>query len=160
MNTPPRIRDVQRSDLEGIVALHALRSGAAKRDYWAAVLSEYRRGGSQSERVALAVSDERDQIEGFLFGEIRAWEFGSERCGWIFSVAVHPRWERLGLASLLCREAEQRFAAMGVGLVRTMVRRNDVPVLSLFRSMGYVGGPFSELEKQLPVALASEEGAA
>jgi ribosomal protein S18 acetylase RimI-like enzyme len=160
MNSPPRIRDVQHADLDGIVALHALRSGAAKRDYWAGVLSEYRRGGPQTERVALAVSGEDGQVEGFLFGEIRAWEFGSERCGWIFSVAVHPRWERLGLASLLCREAEQRFATMGVSLVRTMVRRNDVPVLSLFRSMGFVGGPFSELEKPLPAVVASEEGAA
>ena len=31
-----------------------------------------------------------------------------------------------------------------------MVRRADVPMLALFRSMGFGAGPFSELERQIP----------
>ena len=103
MTAAPRIRDVRREDLGGIMALDELRSGATKPEYWARVLSEYLGGGPRGDRAALVVCVEDDRIEGFLFGEIRAWEFGSERCGWIFSVAVHPRWERLGLATMLCR---------------------------------------------------------
>jgi ribosomal protein S18 acetylase RimI-like enzyme len=47
----------------------------------------------------------------------------------------------------LSETAIERFGDMGVELVRTMVRRNDVPMLSFFRSQGFAGGPFSELER-------------
>ena len=97
------------------------------------------------------------RVEGFLFGEVRAWEFGSERCGWIFSVAVSPASERGGVATRLCEEAIRQFGAMGVSLVRTMVRRNEVPVLALFRSMGFVAGPFSEMERAVPATGRVEE---
>ena len=88
-------------------------------------------------------------IVGHLFGEVRAWEFGSEPCGWIFAVAVQPEMARRGYAADLCRHAMAKFHEMQVFVVRTMVRRNDVPVLSFFRSMGFVAGPFAEMEKTI-----------
>ena len=74
--------------------------------------------------------------------------------------AVALRRLEVGNVTLLCEEAEHRFSAMGIDLVRTMVRRNDIPVLSLFRSMGFVAGPFTEMEKALPVAARREEDVA
>ena len=56
---------------------------------------------------------------------------------------------RGGIASRLLAEACRRFAHGGVTRVRTMVRRNDVPVLSFFRSNGFVGGSFVQLELDL-----------
>ncbi len=151
IDRPLRLRTARRTDLEGIVALDAIRTGAPKPDYWAAILRAYSSGGGRQGRIALvAVNDER-RIMGFAFGEIRAWEFGSERCGWIFAIAVHPACERGGLATRLCEEITRRFAREQVTLVRTMVRRNDVPLLALFRSMGFVAGPFSEMERVLTV---------
>ena len=38
---------------------------------------------------------------------------------------------------------------LGVTVLRTMVRRNDVPVLSFFRAGGFVGGSFAQLECDL-----------
>ena len=38
---------------------------------------------------------------------------------------------------------------MGVRRVRTMVRRNDVPVLAFFRANGFAGGAFVQLERSL-----------
>jgi hypothetical protein len=46
-------------------------------------------------------------------------------------------------------EARRRFRRAGVDTVRTMVRRDDVPVLSFFRSSGFVGGRFVEMEADL-----------
>ena len=43
----------------------------------------------------------------------------------------------------------RRFRALGVTQVRTMVRRNDVPVTAFFRSNGFVGGSFAQLELEL-----------
>jgi len=156
ISRPIEVRIARRSDAQGIIALDALHSGRPKPDYWLRVLRAYSSGGGREERVALvAVNDER-RVMGFLFGEVRAWEFGSERCGWIFAVAVHPACERAGLASRLCTTAMERFQRVGVRLVRTMVRRDDVPLLSFFRSLGFVGGPFSEMEREVPMAAVVE----
>lgn len=149
---PIDLRDARPDDLSGIVELDALRASERKRAWWRSLLDEYAGGDSQGGRVALVAADEDGQVRGYLFGEVRAWEFGSERCGWIFSVAVCPSYERHGLATRLCDEASERFGALGVEMVRTMVRRNDVPMLALFRSMGFRAGPFSELERRTPAA--------
>jgi ribosomal protein S18 acetylase RimI-like enzyme len=141
------IRDAGPPDLEGIVRVDARNTGRSKPAYWRRMLEAY--GRDQKGRVALVAMGDGGAVLGHLLGEIRAWEFGSEPCGWIFAVAVDPDHGRRGLARGLCRHAMARFRAMGVPVVRTMVRRNDVPVLSFFRSMGFVAGPFTEMEKTI-----------
>lgn len=142
------VREATPADLDGIVSLDEVRSGTAKPDYWTRILDLYGQNG-KSGRVALVADAADGTLAGFLFGEVRAWEFGSEPCGWIFSVAASPDHPRSGIATHLCAEAERRFTQMEVHVVRTMVRRNNVPLLAFFRSRGFVGGPFSEMEKNL-----------
>jgi ribosomal protein S18 acetylase RimI-like enzyme len=86
------------------------------------------------------------RLAGFLFGEVRAFEFGSEPCGWVFAVGVDRLHARRGVASALLAEACDRFRAAGVPTVRTMVQRDAVPLLSFFRSRGFVGGRYVQLE--------------
>jgi ribosomal protein S18 acetylase RimI-like enzyme len=100
-------------------------------------------------RVALGAEVE-DRLVGFLFGEVRAFEFGSEPCGWIFAVGVEGGHQRAGIASALLAEACRRFHTAGIGKVRTMVRRADVPVLAFFRAHGFAAGEFTQLELELP----------
>ena len=94
------------------------------------------------------------ELVGYLLGEIRAFEFGSEPCGWVFAVGVDRRHLRRGVGRDLLRRAAARFLGMGVQRVRTMVRRDDVPVMSFFRSSGFVGGAFYQLE----IDLQGEDG--
>lgn len=141
------IRPAKSSDLDGIVVLDAAWSASRKRSYWARLLSAWL--DDATDRVALVAEDATGRLVGHLFGEIRAWEFGSEPCGWIFAVAVHPNCARRGIASDLCREAMRRFRDMGVSVVRTMVQRDAVPVLAFFRSMGFRAGRFMELERSV-----------
>jgi len=158
------LREIEAADLAGIVDLDALRSGERKPAYWRRILGGYEgdseRDAALGGHVGLVAVDADGALCGFLLGEVRAWEFGSERCGWIFSVTVHPECERHGLATRLCEAAMRRFAALGVGLVRTMVRRDEVPMLALFRSMGFRAGPFSELERRVSPTIVEKEGAA
>ena len=56
---------------------------------------------------------------------------------------------RSSVAASLLAEAGRRFKRKGIDQVRTMVRRNDVPVLSFFRSNGFTGGSFIQLELDL-----------
>jgi len=145
---PISLREVRADDAGAIAEIDAQRAGTRKPEYWQRIVDDY--GRDPNTRIAL-VAAAGDQVRGFLFGEVRAWEFGSERCGWIFSVAVCPAREREGTAARLCDEAVLRFGALGVDTVRTMVRRGDVPLLALFRSLGFRAGPFSEMEKRVPV---------
>ncbi len=142
------VRDIRRGDLDEIVRIDALRSGAAKPRYWSSVLSAFLDAGPEPLRVGLVV-EESERMVGYLLGEVRAFEFGSEPCGWVFAVGIDPRDARGGVASALLDEACRRFGEAGVARVRTMVRRNHVEVLSFFRANAFVGGSFVQLERDL-----------
>jgi GNAT superfamily N-acetyltransferase len=140
--------DLQAAHLKDVIRIDALHSGTSKTVYWKGVFKRLLDERRDESRVGLAAEDGKDTV-GYLLGEVRAFEFGSEPCGWIFAVGVEPDRLREGVAGLLLAEARQRFRAVGMITVRTMVRRNDVPVLSFFRSQGFVGGSFAQLESGL-----------
>jgi ribosomal protein S18 acetylase RimI-like enzyme len=142
------IRPLRRDDLAEVVRIHALHAGTARRRYWRGLLERFLRPGGQAAHIGLAAEAGRG-LAGYLLGEVRAFEYGSEPCGWIFAVGVDPRWSRRGVASRLLAEAAERFRRHGVPRIRTMVRRNDVPVLAFFRGNGFRGGPFVQLELDL-----------
>lgn len=145
------VRPLAPGDLNAVVELDALLTGESKRAYWSGVFERFLDGGTC---IGLAVAGEHG-LDGYLFGQVRAFEFGSEECGWVFAIGVRPGTTRRGLASALLQEARRRFAALGVSAVRTMVRRTDVPLLSLFRRQGFVGGPFVQLELDIVAEEAS-----
>jgi ribosomal protein S18 acetylase RimI-like enzyme len=147
-----RLRDLAQDDLEEVARIDALHTGREKPAYWSRVFDEFVARGGSVARVGLAAELEGvPGLVGYLLGEVRAFEFGSEPCGWIFSVGVDPAHAREGIASQLLTEACSRFRATGVATVRTMVRRDDIPVLSFFRRCGFVGGSFYQLEMSLGV---------
>lgn len=141
------VRDLRGSDLASVVRLDGRYTGRRKPGYWRAVFEDFLGRGRGKSKVGLAAAS--GGIVGYLLGEVRAFEFGSEPCGWIFSVGVDPDRAREGIASALLEEAAARFRAAGVARVRTMVRRADVPVLSFFRSNGFSAGSFVQLELEL-----------
>jgi len=149
------IRALRPEDLDTVVELDERLTGTAKHAYWAGVFERFLR---QGDCIGLA-AENGEHFEGFLFGELRAFEFGSEACGWIFAVGVQPDAARSGVASALLAEARTLFRALGVQSVRTMVRRTDVPLLSFFRRHGFVGGPFVQLELDMSNEEQREERA-
>ena len=144
-----KVRPLTRADLAAVVRLDALHTGAAKRRYWADVFAGFLAPGARSARRIGLGAEIDGRLAGYVFGEVRAFEFGSPPCGWVFAVGVDPALLRSGVASALLEEACARFRAAKVTQVRTMVRRTDVPVLSFFRSRGFVGGPFVQLERSV-----------
>ena len=140
--------DLQAAHLDDVIRIDALHTGVPKPGYWRNVFERFLDARSGDNRVGLAAED-RGKTIGYLLGEVRAFEFGSEACGWIFGVGVDPGRLRTGVAGRLLNEARRRFRATGVSTIRTMVRRNDVPVLSFFRAHDFVGGSFTQLESEL-----------
>ena len=86
---------------------------------------------------------------GFVLGEVRAWEFGSEPCGWVYAIAVDPKARQTGLGAALLDAMALRFRDCGVGKVRTMVARDDRLLLLFFRAAGMTTGPYLELARDI-----------
>lgn len=143
--TAARVRPLARRDLADVVRIDAVHTGAEQRAYWTRVFREFLAPAPGRLHVALAAEQE-GEVVGFLLANVRELEFGSEPCGWILEVGVDPRVSRQGVASALLSEAIRRLRAEGVSTVRTMVRRNNVPVLTFFRTNGFAGGPYVQLE--------------
>jgi len=150
-----KIRTVEQGDLPAIVAIDHQNTGLAKPAYWRDVFERY--GSSTRPRYFLVAESDR-KVVGFTIGEVRAWEFGSEPCGWIFAISVRREARLHYVGSQLLAALENRFGESGVRKVRTMLNRNDNLVMSFFRSHGMMAGPFIQLEKDLeqPQPLAAE----
>lgn len=140
------VRTLRAADFNDVVAIDAQHTGKGNPGYWERVFRAFLHPRRGEFRVALAAV-ETGRIAGYLIGEVRAFEFGSEPCGWIFAVGVRRGHLRGGVATQLLEEACRRFRAHGIETVRTMVERSDVPVLAFFRANGFVAGRFVQLER-------------
>lgn len=148
-STGVQIRPLRMDDLDAVIRIDAMHTECTKPEYWRDRLRDFLGSRRSPRRVGLAAQDAAETLVGYLLGEVRAFEFGSVPCGWIFAVGVAPDRLRNGIASALLHEACRRFRQAGVRTVRTMVRGEDVPVLSFFRANRFKGGQFVQLQLDL-----------
>lgn len=140
------IRRVTRADLPAVIALDELNTSIAKPDYWRDLFARY----TQRNRPRyFLVADKDGEFLGFIIGEVRAWEFGSEPCGWVFAIGVNPKARVQSVGAQLLDAVCAQFKRAGVTKVRTMLARNDNLIMSFFRSQGMMAGPFIQLEKDI-----------
>lgn len=139
------IRDADEKDLASVTDLHAYNTGQHKPDYWN---ETYHRYGDSNEGF-FYVCEIDGNFAGFIIGEIRAWEFGSEPCGWVYTIGVNPEIRLKQVGTRLFETVCEQFTKAGVAQVRTMLHRKDNLNLSFFRSQGMMGGPYIELEMPL-----------
>jgi GNAT superfamily N-acetyltransferase len=137
------LRDGREADLPAVIALDAAVTGLEKERYWRELYS--RRGPE----LPFLVAEIDDRIAGFAIGEVRAWEFGSPPCGWVFALTVDPALRLDGIGSRLMDAIAERFRAVGVKKMRTMLARDNHLLMAFFRSHGMMAGPYIELEKEL-----------
>lgn len=151
-DTAVRVRRVQAADLRHVIALDTRVTRLAKAEYWNDV---FRRYGKQRlhERFFLVAENRMDRADprvlGFIIGEIRAWEFGSTPCGWVFALSVEPEIRLHGIGSALLEAISGEFKKAGVNKMRTMIARDAPLPLLFFRSEGMMAGPYIQLEKDL-----------
>jgi ribosomal protein S18 acetylase RimI-like enzyme len=142
------LRDGREDDLPAVIALDARVTGLEKERYWRELYS--RRGRELPFLVAeIAGPDGAARLAGFSIGEVRAWEFGSPPCGWVFALTVDPELRLGGIGSRLMDAIAERFRAAGVKRMRTMLARDNHLLMAFFRSHGMMAGPYIELEKEL-----------
>jgi GNAT superfamily N-acetyltransferase len=141
------VRPVEARDLDAVIALDAAVTGLAKPDYWFELFHRYGTRGRQ-QRFFL-VADAGGEIQGFVIGEVRDWEFGSPPCGWVFGINVRPDTRLGGTGTRLLEAIVDAFRRAGVTKVRTLLARDNTLVLSFFRSQGMTAAPFIPLELDL-----------
>ena len=146
------VRRVQAGDMADVMALDERVTGIAKPDYWHDVFARYGERRLQERFFLVAEPSDaksRPSILGFIIGEVRAWEFGSEPCGWVFALSVEPRARLHGVGQVLFEAISAQFAKAGVDKMRTMVARDNRVHLMFFRSEGMMAGPYIQLEKEV-----------
>lgn len=140
------IRNAVTSDFDAVVSLDLQGSDEEKPAYWSSVFDHYING--HNDRCFL-VAEYNNTVVGFIIGEVRAWEFGSPPCGWVFAAAVSPHVRQMRIGQQLFDEISNCLKLAGVTTVRTMADRDNNLLLSFFRSMGLRTGRYIELEKAL-----------
>ena len=152
VNPAVLVRRVQLADIPQVIALDTRVTKLPKAEYWSDV---FRRYGKKRlhERFFLVAENRKDRpvssLVGFIVGEIRAWEFGSTPCGWVFALSVEPEARLQGIGSALLDAISGEFKKAGVGKMRTMVAMDGQLPLLFFRSEGMMAGPYIQLEKDL-----------
>jgi GNAT superfamily N-acetyltransferase len=146
------IRRVRAGDVAHLIALDKKITGLAKPDYWNEVFERYGRHRLH-ERFFLVAEPADDEaaspVLGFIIGEVRAWEFGSEPCGWVFALSVEPGARLHGIGEALFQAIAAEFKKAGVNKLRTMVARDNRLHLLFFRGEGMMAGPYIQLEREL-----------
>lgn len=72
------------------------------------------------------------RIVGYVIGVIRRGIIGH-----IISIAVHPNFRRMGIATMLMRRVEELLKARGAKVFRLEVRVSNKPAISMYEKLGY-----------------------
>jgi len=146
------IRRATPDDLGRLVELDARITGLPKPEYWNDIFERY--GTRRLEERYFLIAEirhgaDKGRVAGYIVGEVRAWEFGSEPCGWIFGFAVDPEMRLSGIGERLFQAITEHIRATGIHTIRTMVSRENRLVMAFFRSEGMRAGPYIQLEMEL-----------
>ena len=90
------------------------------------------------------------KLVGFMFGEIRRWEFGrGDMSGWILILGVDPEYQGMGAGRKLGSMLLDHFRKKNVTKIRTLVEWHDGELISFFKSLGFNWLPMLPLEKEI-----------
>ena len=145
------IRAAERRDVVQVTALDAQVTGLPKPEHWMELYRRQRSVGGAPAGIFLVASPATDpeRVLGFIIGEIRAWEFGSDPCGWVYALSVRPEARERGVGEALLEAIAEAFRRAGMGKMRTMVARDAILPMQFFRGEGLMAGPYIQLEKDL-----------
>jgi ribosomal protein S18 acetylase RimI-like enzyme len=90
------------------------------------------------------------KLVGFIFGEIKLWEFGrAEKTGWIKVLGVDAEYQGMGVGLRLGETILSHFQKKNVKKVRTLVEWHEGDMISYFKSLGFDMLGMLPLEKEI-----------
>ena len=107
----PTVRLAKASDIPQVIAIDAENTGLSKAEYWEDLFERYNSRSTDVDDDTQPKSVKRyrfflvacdgDTVLGFIIGEVRAWEFGSPPCGWVFAIGVRNEIRQAGVGAIL-----------------------------------------------------------
>ncbi len=96
------------------------------------------------------VAEAEGQVIGFMFGDIRGWEFGFEKpTGWIEVVGIDPDQQGKRVGKQLAEALFTHWRDRLVEAVRTLVDQKDEDITGFMKSIGLTDSAMIALEKKL-----------
>ena len=133
------IRTFLDSDIEEIISLWEL-SGLT-RPFNNPEIDIFRKTAQKDDLFLVAVKDE--QPIGTIMGG-----YDGHR-GSINYLAVHPHYQRNGVATALIQQLEKRLTALGCPQIQLLIHKEDIDVSNFYEQLGYDEKDFICLAKQL-----------
>ncbi|HKZ23931.1 MAG TPA: GNAT family N-acetyltransferase [Thermoplasmata archaeon] len=100
---------------------------------------------------ACLVAEVDEKFAGFIVGDVRPWEFGTDRdVGWIKVVGVDPAAQGHGVGKALGDALLAYFKERRVERVRTLVEWHSGDMIAYFKTLGFNRSDLVTLERELP----------
>ncbi len=137
------VRRMRVQDAEGVLRIDEKITGSPHEAQWESKIIDH----LGRNPLGCLVAEEEGRIVGFILGDIRGWEFGIPKSGWIEIVGVDPEHQGKGVARALIEKLHLYFRNHNVERVMTMVNWNDGGLVSFFRALGFSRSEFIILEQ-------------
>lgn len=121
------IRQFSHTDLEDIINLWEL--CGLTRPWNNPEIDIFRKAEQQDSLFLIATRD--DKLVATLMGG-----YDGHR-GWISYLAVHPQYQRQGIATALVQQLEKRLVAKGCPKVQLLIRKDNLDIQSFYDELGY-----------------------
>jgi phosphinothricin acetyltransferase len=137
---PLEIRPYQDADERSVIAL------------WNEVLPATALHNDPATSIRKKVAADRDlflvaAVDGSVVGTVMGGWDGHR--GWIYSMAVAPRYQRRGIATALMRRLESALAERGCLKINLQVRQSNAGVVAFYQKLGYVPEQILSMGKRL-----------
>ena len=121
------IRPYLESDLDDLIALWELCD--LTRPWNNPEIDIFRKLAQRDQLFILAVKD--DQLIATVMGG-----YDGHR-GWVNYLAVHPHFQRNGVATALIQQLEKRLIALGCPKLQLLIRQDNIDVQNFYEQLGY-----------------------
>ena len=138
-----QIRRMSNSDLTRILEIDALIFGEERAVTWAENIETL---WFVQHPALNFVAEAKDQIVGFLLGDVRGAAYESNPCGWIDIIGVHPTCQGQGIGKRLV-EAFCQWCQANEVKPRIIVREDDERLRTFLESTGFRRGKLVDFEK-------------
>ncbi|UUS57931.1 MULTISPECIES: GNAT family acetyltransferase [unclassified Acinetobacter] len=121
------IRPYLESDLDDVIALWELCD--LTRPWNNPEIDIFRKLAQRDQLFLLAIKD--DQLIATVMGG-----YDGHR-GWVNYLAVHPHFQRNGVATALIQQLEKRLIALGCPKLQLLIRQDNIDVQNFYEQLGY-----------------------
>jgi len=139
------VRRMRTQDAEAVLRINEKITGTPHEAQWESKIIDHLSGNP----LGCLVAEAGGKVVGFIFGDIRGWEFAIPKSGWIEIVGVDPEYQGKGVARALIEKLHVYFRNHNVKRVMTMVNWNDGGLVSFFRTLGFERSEFIILDKEV-----------